>query len=192
MRHGFKAEAKRLALELRAELDLTEQEPFDPWALAELYGTDVYQLGDVDCSPEALQHFSIERPTVFSGALVPVATGAVIIENDAHLPVRRRSTTSHEMAHVVLEHRFTATLVNERGCRSADRDQEAEATELAGEMLLPFIAAKTLARRRKSNEEAALQYGISVECARWRLDATGARLIAARQTQAYRRSRSIR
>jgi len=192
VRRGFKAEAKRLALELRAEIGITAQDPFDPWALAELYGIDVYQLGDSDCPAEALRHFTIERPEVFSGALVPLETGAVIIENDAHQPVRRRSTTCHEMAHVILEHRFAATLVNEHGCRLADRDQEAEATELAGEMLLPFSAATILARRKKSNEEASLQYAISVECARWRLDSTGARLIAERQAQAYRRSRSFR
>jgi len=33
-------------------------------------------------------------------------------------------------------------------------------------MLLPFSAANTLGRRRTSNEEAALQYAISVESSR--------------------------
>lgn len=188
MKYGFKAAAKRLALELRGELELSTAEPFDPWRLAKLYGIDVLQLGDVGCSAEALHHFTVTNPTVFSGALVPLDHGAVIVENDGHPLVRRRSTTSHEMAHVVLEHRFTTTLVNERGCRTADRDQEEEATELAGELLLPFSAAKALARKKTSNEEAALMYGVSVEIGRWRLDSTGARKIAARQAVAYQRS----
>lgn len=180
MRRGFKAQAKRLAVELRGEIDLDIWEAFEPWILAELYGVDVYQLRDLDCSTEALEHLTVTNAGAFSGALIPMSPGAVILENDAHPLVRRRSTTSHEMAHVALEHRFSASLVSERGCRTADPEQEEEAAELGGELLLPFEAAKRLARRNASNEEAALQYGVSPAIARWRLDSTGARKIAAR------------
>lgn len=72
------------------------------------------ELGDVGCSAEALHHFIVTNSAVFSGALVPLDHGAVFVENGSHPLVRRRSTTSHEIAHVVLEHRFTTTLVNER------------------------------------------------------------------------------
>jgi Zn-dependent peptidase ImmA (M78 family) len=54
---------------------------------------------------------------MFSGALVPIGTGAVIVENDSHPSVRRRSTLGHELAHVFGEHKFATSLVNERGCR---------------------------------------------------------------------------
>lgn len=175
-----KAQLKRLALELREEVGLSPFEVFDPYRLAELYGVDVYQLCDLECSPEAMTHFRVTRSEVFSGALVPVGTGAVIIENDAHDPFRRRSTAAHEMAHVTLGHPFTATMVNERGCRTAEPAHEAEAAELGGELLLSFEAAKGLAWFRLSDEEAALKYGVSVEIARWRLNATGARKIASR------------
>jgi Zn-dependent peptidase ImmA (M78 family) len=138
---------------------------------------------------EIRDHFTIARPEVFSGALVPVGTGAVIIENDSHTEVRRRSTMGHELAHVVGEHKFGTSLVNERGCRLADQVQEEEAAEIGGELLIPFDAAKKLARRKATNEEVALQFGVSIEMARWRMDATGARLIAARQAAAHRRAR---
>lgn len=187
LQRGFKAAAKRLATELRTEIGLGALEAFDPYALAELYGVDVLRLSEIDCSPAAFEYFTRTRTEVFSGALVPTGTGSVILENDAHPVVRRRSTASHEMAHVVLEHRFAGSLVNERGCRTADPQQEAEASELAGELLLPFAAAEALARRRASDDEAGSQFGVSTAFARWRLDSTGARVIARRRTAAYAR-----
>ena len=93
----------------------------------------------------------------------------------------------HELAHVVGEHKFGTSLVNERGCRMANQAQEDEATEIAGELLVPFDAAKMLARRKATNEEVAMQFGVSVDLARWRMDATGARLIARRRVAASRR-----
>jgi hypothetical protein len=176
-----------LALEFREEIALGPLDPLDPWELAALYGVDVYGLDDVGCSREALDHFALTRPQAFSGALVPLSTGAAIIENTAHPLVRRRSTMSHEMAHVTLEHLFSATLVNEQGCRNAEPDQEDEATELSGELLLPFDAAIQLARRRVTNEAVAEQFGVSIAFARWRMNSTGARKIADRQAAAYRK-----
>jgi Zn-dependent peptidase ImmA (M78 family) len=70
----------------------------------------------------------------------------------------------------------------------ADQAQEEEAAEIGGELLIPFEVAKQLARQNATNEEVALEFGVSVEMARWRTDATGAPLIAARQAAAHRRA----
>lgn len=185
-----KAACKRLAAELRAEIGLAPMEALNPWALAELYGVPVIALSDLPVDSVVLQHFTVDRREVFSGALIPVGRGAVIVENDSHPDARRRSTLGHEIAHVAGEHKFGTSLTNERGCRMADAAQEAEAAEIAGELLVPFDAAKTLARQQASNEEVALQFGVSVELARWRMDSTGARIIAQRRAAAYRRARN--
>jgi Zn-dependent peptidase ImmA (M78 family) len=175
-----KAALKRLAIELRSEIDLTPHDPLDPYDLAKAYGVDVFGLSDLGCSPEVLQHFQIERTSAFSGALVPFADGStIIVENDAHPWERRVSTTSHEIAHVVLEHPFQATLTDSRGCRVSPGKCEEEAAELSGELLIPSEAAKALAFKNASNEEVAELFGVSIEMARWRLDHTGARKIAA-------------
>jgi Zn-dependent peptidase ImmA (M78 family) len=176
-----KAQLKRLALELRAEVGLSPHELFDPHILAELYGVEVIRLSDLDCSSEVLDHFQIRRPEVFSGALVPLSDGStVIIENDRHPLERRVSTASHEISHVVLEHPFAATLLDGNGCRLSTPEHEQEAAELSGELLLPFEACKRLAFFNTSDEEAADKFGVSVEFARWRLNSTGARKIADR------------
>lgn len=183
-----KAAMKRLAVEVRAELGLDVMEALDPWKLAELYGVPVLGLGDLSLDDDVRHHFQAVRPEAFSGALLPHRTGAVIIENDAHTLVRRRSTMGHEMAHVVREHKFGSSLVNERGCRTADKVQEDEAAEVSGELLIPSDAARRLARSKVSDEEVALRFGVSTEFARWRMNTTGARLIAQRASAAFQRA----
>ena len=174
-----KADLRRLALEVRVELGLGPLDVLDPYALAALYGVDVIPLSGLGCSPGALRHFTIVRPEVFSGALVPLGSGTVIVENDRHSLVRRRSTLGHELAHHVLEHTFDTQLVNEDGCRTARPEDEDAARELGAELLLTAQAARALARRGATDEEAARRYQVSVAFARWRLAATGARKIAA-------------
>lgn len=183
-----KPACKRLAAELRAEIELDPTEALDPWQLAKLYGIEVIPLSTLAVDSVVREHFTVARPGVFSGALVPYGNGAVILENDGHPSARRRSTMGHELAHVFGEHKFGTSLVNESGCRLADQVEENEAAEIAGELLVPFEAAKLLARRKATNEEVALQFGVSVDLARWRLDATGARLIAQRRADANRRA----
>ncbi|MFI6130058.1 ImmA/IrrE family metallo-endopeptidase [Micromonospora sp. NPDC051141] len=185
-----KAALKRMAIELREEVGIGVHDVFDPYELAKLYGVKVIPMSSSGCSEEALHHFQVNRPDVFSGALVPFGTGTVILENDLHPHERKRSTCSHEMAHVVLEHPFTAALVNERGCRMANREHEQQAAELSGELLLPFEAAKLLARQQASDEQAAQKFEVSVDLARWRLNSTGARKIASRAKAAYAKLRT--
>ena len=183
-----KAACKRLAGEVRAELGLEPMDALDPWQLAELYGVRVLALGQLPLDHTIRDHFHNVRPEVFSGALLPHRTGAVIVENDAHPMARRRSTMGHEMAHVVGEHKFHTSLVNERGCRTADKLQEDEAAEISGELLIPFEAAKRLARRKATDDEVALRFGVSPELARWRMNASGARIIAQRAANLRRAS----
>ncbi|WP_243073670.1 ImmA/IrrE family metallo-endopeptidase [Microbacterium sp. SS28] len=185
MKRINKAACKRLAGEVRAELSLGLMDPLDPWQLAEEYGVTVMALGDLPLDHHIREHFHSVRAEVFSGALLPHRTGAVIIENDAHPLARRRSTMGHEMAHVVGEHKFGTSLVNERGCRTADKFQEDEAAEISGELLIPSDAAKRLARQRATDDDVAQLFGVSTEFARWRMNATGARIIAQRAA-AYR------
>jgi Zn-dependent peptidase ImmA (M78 family) len=182
-----KAACKRLAGEVRSELGLEPMDALDPWQLAELYGVRVVALGALPLDHSIREHFHNVRPQVFSGALLPHRAGAVIVENDAHPLARRRSTMGHEMAHVVGEHKFGTSLVNERGCRTADKVQEDEAAEISGELLIPFEAAKRLARQSATDDEVALRFGVSPELARWRMNATGARIIAQRAAN-YRRA----
>lgn len=181
MQRGFKAAAKKLSLELRAEVGLKATDQFDPYQMAELYGIQVHRLSELNCSEEARDHFMDINPRALSGALIPIGSKLAILDHDGHSVARRRATLSHEISHVVLEHHFSnSALLDSSGCRTSDPEQEEEATELSGELLVPFSAALVMARKGHDDETVALAMGVSVEFARWRMNASGARKIASR------------
>ena len=177
MRRGFKTEAKALALELRAEIGLDAHAPFDPYAFAAEYGIPVVTLGELE--HPAVEHFYRADDSPLSGALIPLGDGAVILDNDAQPAPRRRTTMCHELAHVVLEHAFGATFADERKC-GLSGDQEAEADWLAGEILVPYEAALRLARAGANDQYVAQQFDVSLAVARWRMNGSGARVVARR------------
>lgn len=86
------------------------------------------------------------------------------------------------MAHVLLEHEFDRILFaanSTGGCHNpANKDQEWEAAELGAELLLPYDAAHRAARAKRSDEEVAASFDVSLQLAGWRMNATGARKVA--------------
>lgn len=184
MKRGFKAAARRLALEVRREVGLHRFARFDPYALADEYGIPVYEVGDLgkeDQAREAADHYTASNPGAFSAALVPVGSGMFILDNDGHSMVRRRNSVSHEMSHVVLEHEFDTALLMAEGCRSVDEDKEEEATWLAGELLIPYAAAGQAARASLTDDEVAERYDVSPQLTGMRMNYSGARKVVARK-----------
>lgn len=176
-----KAALKALALEIRAEVGIGAHDVLDPYAVAEAYGIDVYPLSSYEGIDSARQHLLLVRVEAFSGALIPDGMGgAVIVENDAHSVERRRATMGHEVAHVVCEHSFSTSLVNEQGCRMVDDTAEREAKDLSAELLIPFEAALRMAWKDASDEQVAAAFQVSIPFARWRMNAGGARTVVRR------------
>lgn len=185
MRHGFKTEAKRLALELRAEIGLDAHVPFDPFALAEEYGIRIIKLSELPCKEG--HHFLRAQGSAFSGALIPIGTSLAILENDAQPITRRRTTMCHEIAHVVLEHDFAMSLAaDERKCGLAGI-QEQEADWLSGEILIPYDGALRLAWKDATDNEAARAFDVSLAVARWRMNQSGARTVSDRSRKKWAR-----
>jgi len=145
-------------------------------------------LPEFGCSEKAVTHFINNRPKTWSAALVPVGTGRLIIENTAHAPARRRSNTTHEMSHILLEHEFDELLLTDDGCRCHDPRKEREASDLAGELLIPTKAAISAAFAAKTNQQVAYHFGVSVQFAQMRM--AGARKIADRSINKRTKKRS--
>ncbi len=174
---GFKARASRLAVEIRSEFGLKVTDVFDPYEYFSAYGVPILELSSLEVSDMQIAHQGIRDK--FSGALISTGSGVMVLDNDWHPRNRRRSTTTHEAAHHILEHAFaTAISVEERKCGLA-REQEDEADILAGELLIPFEAAKRHATAGWSDWQVADLYEVSIEFARWRMGASGARKYAA-------------
>jgi IrrE N-terminal-like domain len=189
---GFKTMAKKLGLQVRAELGLDAFAVFDPYALARLYGIRICPIDELQQSgadPESIAHFANAQRHVFDAALIPHGGGSFVIENTVHARTRRRATISHEMAHVILEHEFDTTLINSDGCRAASNEIESQATWFGGELLLPYDAAIAAARADLTDNEVAAEFDISKPLAAMRMNASGVRKIIDRQRQ-YRLVRS--
>jgi hypothetical protein len=182
VRRGFKTEARQLALDVRREVGISDADPFDPELWAREYGIPLLSLEDLSCSDEAKSHFLRVRSANWSAALVTNGVGQLIVFNPSHAPTRVRSDIGHEAGHVILEHPNVTHVSLASGC-DARKMLEDEANELAGELLLPASAAKRLAARGASDDDVAEAFGISTIMARWRMNATGARLIASRRAR---------
>jgi len=157
-----------VAVEERTELGLGTYDPLDPYELCEAHGIPVYQishLAEFDLSEAAAAHFATEAVSSWSAALVPLGASRIIIENENHALVRRRSNIAHELGHHLLEHAFGDALLGEDHSRQFNKTQEKQAAFLGGELLIPFSAVERMAFDGWNNERVAAKYGVSTQFA---------------------------
>jgi hypothetical protein len=118
-----------VAQEERAGLGLGAADPFDPYALAKEHGIDVYTLSglhEFGLGSEVLSHFTVRDSSAWSAALLPLGDARVIIENESHRLVRRRSNIAHELGHHLLEHPFDSVILGEDHKRQFNEQQESK------------------------------------------------------------------
>jgi hypothetical protein len=177
---------REVACEERAGLGLGPFEPLDPYALADAHGIRVYTLNDLrdwDLGADAYAHFHGPAGSRWSAALIPFGTVRVIIENDTHAPVRRRSNIAHELGHHLLEHPFDTVILGEDHQRQFDKTQQEQARFIAGELLVPEVAARRAAYSKWTNSQVAATFGVSEQFAQMQMK--GPRVIAERASKKF-------
>lgn len=185
-----KTELGRLAAEVRAELGLGDNARFDPHAWAALWGVPFKALGDIASAPEAVDYFTRVAPGSWSAALLRNGPGHVVVYNSSHSPERVLSNLAHEIAHLVAEHELDGSwMQDENGCGAARPNDEKEAAELAGALLVPAAVARQHAIYGRSEQALALKYGVSVPMALWRMRESGGTVIRQRYLAKQRRGR---
>jgi hypothetical protein len=187
LRRGFKAEAERISLELRAELGLAPGDRLDPRDLARHLGIPVVPLrdlkGEVD---DARLELLLARDSPLSALTVCAGTRRLIVYNQRHPPGRRASSLAHELAHVILEHP-AGPVLDPTGHRLWDAEREAEADWQAGALLVPREGVLAWLRREKAPDGGATHFGVSRALFRWRLYQSGAARQFAARFRAQRR-----
>lgn len=174
-RRGFKAQANRIALRVRANMGLPDISPIDPVAVCAHFEIKLLRLSEV----APLSPFLKKDNSCFSAVTVPCGSQTVIVHNDSHHHYRQRSNICHELAHCFLGHECTPPLT-ESGERARDGGIEAEANYLAGALLLPNEAA-LLVVTTGLIPQAQQIYGISESMLTYRLRVSGAHTIYARR-----------
>lgn len=187
-RRGFKTEANRIAIDVRADLGLPAEAPLDPWAVCLRLDVPVIKLSSLVDAGGALigQHFLDEEPNAFSAVTLPVGMSTVIVHNDRHAPVRQRSNLFHELAHCFLGHPLKAVFRTD-GTRARDGDVEDEAAFLGGCLLITNEAACRIVNLG-IQATAGRTYGVSTEMMSYRLRVSGANQIAIRRANKRRAS----
>jgi hypothetical protein len=183
-RRGFKAEANRIALRVRAQMGLSAIAPIDPALVCGHFDIVLLKLSELGCY--AARFVGVDR-SAFSAVTVPCGPTTAIVHNDSHHPFRQRSNICHELAHCFLGHEYAPPL-SEKGDRARDGSVEAEANFLAGALLIPNDAAVHIVRNGLMASAQTL-YGVSQQMLQYRLRVSGAHTIHSRFVEAVERGR---
>lgn len=170
---GFKAHAVWMAQQIRAGIKHAADQPLDVGALAERYQIDMASFSQISCPATAYDHFRRSGSRKLSGFVVPVDGRYLMTYNDTHPPERVRSTIAHEASHVALQHEPQIRVSDGKGCDAKEKDQEDEAAELSGELLIPRTVATQSVLADVSAQALAQQFRTSVEMAQWRMNVSG-------------------
>lgn len=175
-RHGFKAEAERIALKIRLKLGISATDQIDLENACQLFDIRLLRMTDSDCD---VSLFCGNNNDKFSAMTVRAGLETGILHNDTHHPYRQRSNISHELAHCFLGH-AGCTILNDNGTRNYNSEIEDEASYLGGALLLPKEAAlHILVNGLKS--QAQQLYGVSRPMLDYRLRISGAQTIYERK-----------
>jgi Zn-dependent peptidase ImmA (M78 family) len=187
LRRGFLAEAEREAKRIRAELGLGPAEPVDMFQLAKHLGIRVIAANElIDLA--RLQDLERVQAFAFSACTFDIDGTKVVVVNPLRTPARIASDIAHELSHLQLNHRLDEIrIVADVPFRTCRPDQEEEATNLGGTLLLPRPLLLSAVRHGLDEQAIAAQYDVTTEMARFRVNRTGVR----RQLRSPRQRRDI-
>lgn len=172
---GFvKAHVTATAYEVRAELGLKPLDRLDPWALAKFLEIPILPLTKFrEVEDSGAEYFLHIDTSAFSAVTVFSGPKRVVVHNDAHSKPRQNNNVCHELSHGLLMHEPSPAL-DDSGLRDWDQVMEDEASFMAGALLVTDQATIVGVRNGQRMAGLALQYGVSTELMRWRINATGA------------------
>ncbi len=173
LRRGFLAEAERHASRIRSELGRAPVSKLSIETIAEHLGIRIIAADElVDIT--RLHELERIQAFAFSACTFDLHGIKVVVFNPIRSAERRESDIGHEVSHVILGHELSALrTIAGTPFRTCQPDQEEEATNLAGTLLLPRPLLLSAARRSLGVEEIAQQCGVTVDMARFRLNRTG-------------------
>jgi IrrE N-terminal-like domain len=179
LRHGFKAEAERTAVDYRKKLDLQPYDPLPAAILADHLQVRILTPQEIPgITPELLTMLLGEGTYNWSAAIYERGDKRYVIHNPTHSHGRQESNLMHELAHAHLKHAFCSLQTAIKGLfiplRDYDKVQEAEAECLGGCLQLPKDALMhhTFVCK-KSPEQIAKQFNASLEMVNFRLRMSG-------------------
>ena len=174
LRRGFKADAERIAAEVRHELGLSSIEPVDCIEICKDLSIPIITVSDLassGASPKSIKCM-LSPDSKFSAMTIASGTKRLIVYNPQHPVGRRANSLAHEISHILLDHPLAPAL-GVGGCRRWSAVLEAEADWQAGALLVPRQAALSWMQASGSLDDGARHFGVSLPLFRWRVNQTG-------------------
>lgn len=177
VRRGFKAWCERAAADARIQQGLPASAPLSARSVAEKNGVLVLSVADIpNLDPACLRQLTEVDPASWSAATIIHPKGKLIIYNCAHTEGRQSSSIMHEMAHIICGHSAAKAEYLPDGLmmlKAYNKEQEEEADLLAATLLLPRVALVSIMSSGSTIDNAARDYGVSVELLKMRLQRAG-------------------
>ncbi len=179
LRHGFKANAEKLAKEYREELNIHPCAPLCAFKLADHLSISYYKATEFISSPEHIRLASgADGETCEWSALTMVteAGNQIIIYNHFHSEARQQSDVMHELAHIICKHDHEQINHDSElplGLRSYNPVQEEEAKCLGSTLQLAKPCLFWARKRNMPYDEIAAHFNASVEMVTYRMNISG-------------------
>ncbi len=179
MRRGFKAWCETTSAEIRSSIGLSLSESFRPELFAKDLGIEVWKPEDVpDLAPSSIEQLTVVDKDSWSAVTIRDGENTIIIVNSAHARTRQRSSLSHELAHLILDHTPDRIDLSPDGhllLSSFERENEEEADWLSATLLVPRAGLLSRYRITEDLKELAIHFEVSRKLLEWRLRTTGIR-----------------
>ena len=191
MRRGFKTWCETTAERYRTALGLKPDDQLNPEDLAAHLGVIVWRPEEIpELAESSLRRLTNHDSDSWSAVTIGVGKTNLTIVNSAHPPTRQRSSLSHELAHLILDHepgRIDLSPAGHLLLSSFEREQEEEADWMSGTLLVPRAGLVIAYRSTQDLRILANRFGVSLDMLRWRLRMTG---VATHSRRAHKWSRS--
>lgn len=179
LRHGFKAEAERMSLKLREEMNLKAYDPLDAFELSEHLNIPVYTPKILGLPQTHLENL-VGNSGWSAVTLVNKSGNKIIVHNNLQSNPRQQSNIMHELSHILCNH-TNANSSNSYSeynlpsyMREFDESQENEAIYLGGCLQLPRQSLLwAIADKNMSKIQIASYYMASKEMVTYRINSTG-------------------
>jgi Zn-dependent peptidase ImmA (M78 family) len=179
LRHGFKAEAERISLGLRQEMDLNDYSPLDAFQLAHYMDVSIFTPAGL-----GLAQTHIDNLVGSSGwsafTLINKRDKKIIVHNNLQSIPRQQSNIMHELSHILCKHTNanSTNIYKEYNLpsymREFDEAQEAEAIYLGGCLQIPRECLLwSIGNQNMSKKEISNYYLASTEMVTFRINSTG-------------------
>jgi Zn-dependent peptidase ImmA (M78 family) len=173
--YGFKADAERMAIEFRKEMNLKPHDPLSAFALAD--HLEIPVLTPIQCGLSRSEaHNLMKDGAGWWGLTMKDSNGGhVIIYNTNQSPTRQQSTLMHELSHIICEHELPEPKIvmdHPLPMRTYDPNLEEEANCLGSTLQITREGLLWALKKDMTREEIANHFLASEAMVTFRINTT--------------------